>query len=37
MNPIEELLEKLSFCRALEIAIFAMIIGIIIVKCILEI
>ena len=37
MKPIEELSEDLSFCKTVDIAIIAMIIGIIIVKCILEI
>ena len=37
MKPIEELSEKLSFCRVVDIAIVAMIVGIIIAKCILGI
>lgn len=36
MKPVEELSEKLSFCRAVEIAIVAIIVGVIVVKILLE-
>lgn len=36
VKPIEELSEQISFCKAVDIAVVAIIVGVIVVKILLE-